>query len=113
MGNFGLRLASEPGSPFEEQAKKAEEGMGNVIRGKVGLVFTFATLLCMANMFLVSKVQDMRDVLGDANKKFLGARLVLLIAQIQPQVLSAITQGVGLHKTVQHVLPVIAKKFPK
>merc|ERR1712151_287530 len=99
---------------FEEEATKMEEGLGKSLKGKIGLIFTFVTLLCMANMLMVSKTQDMRDVLGNANLKFLGVRLVLLIAQIQPQVLGAVTKGSALYEKLgQKVVPVVAEKFPK
>jgi len=69
--------------------------------GKVGIVFTFVTLLCMLNMVLISKIADIKDNLGNANLKFLGTRLLLLIAQIQPQVLTGLTVGSPLYMTVR------------
>mmetsp|Transcript_38936 Transcript_38936/g.70261 ORF Transcript_38936/g.70261 Transcript_38936/m.70261 type:complete len:458 (-) Transcript_38936:74-1447(-) len=68
---------------------------------KVGIVFTFVTLLCMLNMVLISKIADIKDHLGNANLKFLGTRLLLLIAQIQPQVLNGLTVGAPLYLTVR------------
>merc|ERR1712150_138254 len=93
---------------------KMEEGAGKQLKGKLGIIFTFVTLLCMANMIMVSKTRDIRDCLGNANLKFLGTRLVLLIAQIQPQVLNAVTKGSSLYTSVHtKVLPVLEEKFPK
>lgn len=71
---------------------------------KVGAIFTFVTLLCMVNMVLVSKVRDIRDNLGNANLKFLGTRLLLLLAQIQPQVLNGVTVGSTMYQSIRNSL---------
>mmetsp|Transcript_33840 Transcript_33840/g.89713 ORF Transcript_33840/g.89713 Transcript_33840/m.89713 type:complete len:451 (+) Transcript_33840:93-1445(+) len=68
---------------------------------KIGPVFAFATVMCVANMLIVGKMKDITDHLGNANMKFQGTRLLLLIAQIQPQVLSAITVGSHLYQVLQ------------
>lgn len=71
------------------------------ILDKVGTIFSFVTLLCMLNMFLISRVPDIANGLNGANPKFTSVRLLLLIAQIQPQVLQAITVGSTLYMTVR------------
>eukprot|EP00434_Breviolum_minutum_P039511 symbB.v1.2.035089.t3/scaffold4652.1/size36891/3 len=70
------------------------------ILDKVGTIFSFVTLLCMLNMFLISRVPDIANGLNGANPKFTSVRLLLLIAQIQPQVLRAITVGSTLYEMV-------------
>ncbi|CAE8585796.1 unnamed protein product [Polarella glacialis] len=90
---------------LEENPKyqSTAEEIENTFITKVGTIFTFVTLLCMINMILISKLRDIKDNLGNANLKFLGTRLLLLIAQIQPQILSAITVGHPLHENLRPV----------
>lgn len=76
----------------QPQYHTAAEKLQTAVLGNVGVIFSFVTLLCMLNMVMVSRVKDMKDNLGNANLKFLGTRLLLLIVQIQPQVLAAITK---------------------
>jgi len=83
------------------QRKDFAEKVEQQVLSKVGTIFIFVTLLCMINMVAVSRVRDIKDHLGNANLKFLGTRLLLLIAQIQPKVLSAITVGSPLYEKVR------------
>jgi len=71
------------------------------VLSKVGTIFSFVTVLCILNMLLISKVPDIAEGLNGANPKFTGVRLLLLIAQIQPQVLNGITVGSKLYMTLE------------
>ncbi|CAE7280272.1 unnamed protein product [Symbiodinium microadriaticum] len=86
-------------SEMPEYHEKAEL-IQNQVLSKVATIFSFVTLLCMLNMVLISKVPDIERGLRNANPKFLGVRLLLLITQIQPQVLQGITVGSPLYKTL-------------
>ncbi|CAK9063199.1 unnamed protein product [Durusdinium trenchii] len=81
---------------YHEQAQIIQDK----VLGKVATIFSFVTLLCMLNMFLISRVPDIARGLNGANPKFTSVRLLLLIAQIQPTVLQAITVGSPLYKNV-------------
>merc|ERR1711966_377821 len=54
-------------------------------------MFMFATILCVFNMLMISKMLPLRDALGNVTLKFHGTRLMLLVVQIQPQALAALT----------------------
>lgn len=71
----------------------------NKVCQKLEDYFTFATILCVYNMFLICKFKDVVDALGNANLKFTGMRLLIIIAQIQPQVVQM--------KLVMHTLNLI------
>mmetsp|Transcript_58709 Transcript_58709/g.137468 ORF Transcript_58709/g.137468 Transcript_58709/m.137468 type:complete len:466 (-) Transcript_58709:383-1780(-) len=86
-------------SEMPEYHDKAEIIQDKVL-SKVGTIFSFVTILCMVNMVLISKVPDIENGLSNANLKFTGVRLLLLITQIQPQVLQGITVGSSLYQTV-------------
>jgi len=69
----------------------AESEAFNFLEARMEPVLSFATVLCVYNMFILSKTRDLIAALGtDVNLKFLATRLLLLIAQIQPIVLNAL-----------------------
>jgi hypothetical protein len=64
----------------------------DVFQKKVNTVFGFATILCVINMFLISKLEPLKQAMGaNINYKFHGTRTMLLVLQIQPQVLDFFT----------------------
>jgi len=82
----------------ENPAMKATaDKMEAQFMSQIGSVFTFVTILCVINMQIVCKMQDIRDKIGNATLKFHGTRLLLLVAQIQPQILNALTVGSPLY----------------
>jgi len=48
--------------------------------------FTVLTVLCVYNMFLICSFQNVVDALGNANQKFTGMRMLIILGQLQPQV---------------------------
>jgi hypothetical protein len=54
-------------------------------------VFSFLTIMCVANMFIVGRTRTIKDRLGNANLKFMGARVLLLIIAIQEQASQVLT----------------------
>jgi len=57
---------------------------------KIGPIFATLTALCVLNMMVICKVKEVKEALTnpdrpfwDANKKFLGTRALLLLAQFQ------------------------------
>lgn len=62
------------------------------VQHKVDPVFAFATILCVINMFLISRIETLKEAIGEnINLKFHGTRMMLLVVQIQPQVLKFLT----------------------
>jgi len=94
--DFGTSLMQEY-PKYKATADKVEAQAMN----KIGSIFTFVTILCVINMMMICKMQDIKDKLGNATLKFHGTRLLLLVAQIQPQVLNAVTVGMPLYVKVK------------
>jgi len=94
--DFGITVMQE--DPLH---KEMSDQIQLKVLSKIGPVFAFATILCVVNMLIIGKMKDITDHLGNANMKFQGTRLLLLIAQIQPQILSGITTGSKLYEAVQ------------
>jgi len=68
----------------------------SLVDKKVNAVFSFATILCVINMLLISKMRPLREALGNnISAKFHGTRTMLLVAQVQPQVLNFFTKRPG------------------
>lgn len=72
-------------------------------------VFTVATLLCVYNMMVLSKMSDIKKYLVSPNLKFQATRALVLIAQIQLQVLTGLTVGSSMYLAVQS----LPEKFPQ
>eukprot|EP00927_Polykrikos_kofoidii_P033360 TRINITY_DN2820_c0_g3_i1.p1 TRINITY_DN2820_c0_g3~~TRINITY_DN2820_c0_g3_i1.p1 ORF type:complete len:467 (+),score=60.41 TRINITY_DN2820_c0_g3_i1:71-1471(+) len=81
----------------------------------LGPVFAFLTILCVANMILVSSLQDVKDDLPGCNSKFLGTRIMLLVSQLQLNICKAFVKGMPLYKAVRHVVnkPAAQKHIPQ
>eukprot|EP00927_Polykrikos_kofoidii_P042014 TRINITY_DN3588_c0_g1_i1.p1 TRINITY_DN3588_c0_g1~~TRINITY_DN3588_c0_g1_i1.p1 ORF type:complete len:477 (-),score=39.26 TRINITY_DN3588_c0_g1_i1:120-1550(-) len=58
------------------------------IQGKISVVFSVLTMICVYNMVIICKLKYLKDTLGNANGKFLGVRLLLLAGQVQEKALS-------------------------
>lgn len=64
----------------------------DVVQHKVDTVFAFATILCVINMLLISRMEPLKKALGaNINLKFHGTRTMLLVLQVQPKVLDFFT----------------------
>jgi len=63
-------------------------------------VFSFLTIMCVANMFIIGRTRTIKDRLGNANLKFMGARVLLLVIAIQEQAAQVLTSNSELHNKV-------------
>merc|ERR1712032_539290 len=66
----------------------------------VNTIFSFLTILCVINMFIVGRTKTIKERLGNANLKFMGARLLLLIIAVQEQAVNALTMDSDMNKQV-------------
>lgn len=62
-----------------------------VFAAKVDPMFLFATVLCVVNMLILGRMNEVQKVLGNVNAKFNATRALLLIGQGQMLVLTAAT----------------------
>lgn len=69
-----------------------------------GPCFTLVTILCVINMFLIGKMRELTDRLGNATSKFLGVRMLLLVGQVQIQVLTNVSNPAKLDQATQKLL---------
>lgn len=74
-------------------------------------VFNVATLLCVYNMIIVSKMSDVKEKLDNANLKFQATRFLVLVAQLQLQVLMGVTVGSKLYNLLEGHLPPHAQEM--
>lgn len=72
-----------------------------LILDRTGAINSFVTVAGVVNMFIIGTLADITAHIGDANMKFNGARALLLISQIQPQLLSAFTINSTLYKEIE------------
>jgi len=79
------------------------EDMEQAFTGMIGITFTLLTLLSVLNMFIMAKTFIVTDRLGDANRKFLGARVLLICSEIVPKVIDAFEMGTPLFIQTQRV----------
>jgi len=69
-----------------------------------GPCFTLVTILCVINMFLIGKMRELTDRLGNATAKFLGVRVLLLVGQVQVQVLGTLSNQNKLDDITQKLV---------
>jgi len=67
-------------------------------------MFALLTILGVINMVVMSRTFIVTDRIGDANKKFLGARIMLLTSEIAPKVVDAFEDGTPLHEDLHFIL---------
>jgi len=72
---------------------------------KVTPVYQVATLLCVYNMIILCRMQDIKARLGNANLKFQATRILVLLAQFQLQILVGLTVGSSLYMAAQKLPP--------
>lgn len=61
--------------------------------GTITTIFSVFTILCIINMFIICRSPIVRAKLGEANLKFLGTRVLLLVLDVQQKVLDAFVYG--------------------
>jgi len=99
---FGMTVALNVLPQKSDQVKAAMA----FVDKRVNSVFAFATVLCVLNMILISKMKPLRDALGEnITLKFHGTRTMLLIVQIQPQVLDFFVMKPGKEQKWQFLTP--------
>merc|ERR1719362_1068788 len=91
-----MEIEDDKTAIFLENAEVAFEGM-------TGTAFLLLTVLSVITMVIMSGTYIVTDKIGDANKKFLGARVMLLASEIVPKVVDAFEMGTPLFK---QLLPV-------
>lgn len=67
----------------------------------VSTAFTTLTIICVLNMLIICRSTIITHHLGNANLKFLGTRMLLLVRDIQFKVIDAFIVGSALHSMVE------------
>jgi len=79
---------------LEESATLLESSVLNA----AGTIFSFLTILCVINMLIVGRTKTIKERLGNANLKFMGARALLLIIAVQEKAAQALTRDSAMHQ---------------
>merc|ERR1712129_43467 len=78
------------------------------VHNYINVVFFFATVLCIVNMYVISGVKDLKDgleiqasrCLRKTTTKFLGIRMLLIFSQLQPGLINWFTADSKLQRFV-------------
>jgi len=84
----------------KEIAAKLEEQLLSSLR----MVFALLTLICIINMFAICKMSAVEEKMPQANAKFTGARMLLIVMEMQKSVLSVFTLGSPFNLRVERIL---------
>jgi hypothetical protein len=87
----------DPAVKFLEDAELAFEGVTST-------AFGLLTVLSVVTMIIMSGTYIVTDRIGNANKKFLGARVMLLTSEIAPKVVDAFEVGTPLFIQLSPIL---------
>jgi len=85
-----------------ELAHNLEEQM--LLVSSLQAAFIALTVVCIINMFLVCTMNSVQTKMPNANCKFTGARMLLIMAPLQKHGLSAFTFGSPVNMHVEHLL---------
>jgi hypothetical protein len=76
----------------------------------IGLTFMFLTILSVINMLIMTRTTIISRKLGDkakgehdANKKFIGVRLLLICSEVVPKVLELFTEGTPQFEQMKNI----------
>jgi len=86
----------DPTVKFLEDAEVAFDGITST-------AFVLLTVLSVVTMIVMSRTFIVTEKLGDANKKFTGARLMLLASEIVPKVIDAFEIGTPVYEQTKQV----------
>jgi len=79
---------------YKDAAIKAQGALESVLKP---ILATF-TILAVINMVMLSSVKIVRDKLGNANLKFNGTRILIIVGNIQSSVIAMFTKGSKLYE---------------
>jgi hypothetical protein len=86
------------------------EGLEKAFVGMIGVTFTILTLLSVLNMIIMTSTFIVSEKLGDksqghhdANKKFLGARVLLVCSEVVPKIIDVFEQGTPMFEQTHEV----------
>jgi len=78
---------------YRDGAIRARAGLESVLKP----ILVTLTILAVINMTMLSQVRTVKDKLGNANLKFNGTRILILVGAIQESVISMFTKGSRLY----------------
>jgi len=81
-------------------AERLEEQMLDSLQ----FVFVVLTVICVVNMFIVCSMDSVQTKMPNANSKFNGARMLLIFAEVQKNVLSVFTFGSPFNVHIKHLV---------
>jgi len=79
--------------------------------GNVDTIMGFATILCIINMVSICKMKEIGRRISNANLKFLGMRILLIVGQMQMQIILAFTAGSSMFRKVEKIKAIAKEHF--
>jgi len=89
---------------LEDKAVTLLEKADESFQGITSTAFGLLTVISVINMVIMSGTDIVTDKIGNANKKFLGARVMLLASEIAPKVIDAFEENTELNARLKPVL---------
>jgi len=68
------------------------------------MLFILLTIVCVVSMFVICNMSVVQAKMPQANAKFTGARMMLMVMEVQKSLLSVFTLGSPINLHVKHVL---------
>jgi len=99
-----LQLRVKHGVGVEDPMVKFLENAEQAFEGITSSAFVLLTILSVMNMVIMTGTYIVTDKLGNANKKFLGARVMLLTSEIAPKIVDAFEVETPLHTMLMPIL---------
>jgi len=86
------------------QTVQTAEKLAKQILSPLCAVFALLTFICIINMFVICKMHIVEAKMPQANAKFTGTRLLLIVVEVQKFVLSAFTHGSPFNLRVKRIV---------
>lgn len=98
-----LQFVIHGSSDAENSAVIWFENLEDAFDSMIGITFILLTVLSIVNMIIMSRTYIIADRLGDANKKFIGIRIMLICSEVVPKVIGAFIRGTPTYNQLQIV----------
>jgi len=86
------------------QTLRLAEKVESQLLSSLRMVFALLTIVCVVNMLVICKMERVEEKMPRANAKFTGARMLLVVMEVQKSVLSVFTFGSPFNLRVKQVL---------
>lgn len=100
---FVITLENDARDDAQSSTVEWFENFETAFEGAVATTFLLLTILSVVNMVVMSKTFIVEERIGNANKKFLGIRILLICSEVVPKVIDAFEQGTPMFEQLRDV----------